>query len=77
MSSRPNTIGFWVRVGLREKHEQGKPLGLLPETFVALQVGASAKGSPLYEYRPHPELSALVSTRWARRGGGMVRTFRG
>ena len=27
---------------------------------MAVQVGASAKGSPLYEYRPHPELSLLV-----------------
>ena len=55
-----DTIGFWVRIGLREKHEQGQPLGLLPETFVAVQVGVTGKGSPLYEYRPHPELSAIV-----------------
>jgi DNA invertase Pin-like site-specific DNA recombinase len=55
-----DTIGFWVRVGLREKHEQGQPLGLLPETFVAVQVGATAKGARLYDYRPHPELSAIV-----------------
>ncbi len=55
-----DTIGFWVRVGLREKHEQGQPLGRLPETFVAVQVSATAKGAPRYEYRPHPELSAIV-----------------
>lgn len=55
-----DTIGFWVRVRLREKHEQGNPLGRLPETFVAVQVGATAKGSPIYEYRPHPEPSAIV-----------------
>jgi len=28
-----DTIGWWVSVGLREKHQQGEPLGRLPETF--------------------------------------------
>jgi DNA invertase Pin-like site-specific DNA recombinase len=55
-----DTIGFWVRVGLREKHEQGHPLGRLPETFLAVQTGTTAKGSPVYAYEPHPELSAIV-----------------
>ncbi len=55
-----DTIGFWVGVGLREKHERGLPLGRVPETFIAVQTATSAKGSPIYEYKPHPELSAIV-----------------
>jgi site-specific DNA recombinase len=46
-----DTIGWWVGVGLREKHERGEPLGLLPETFYR-----DAGGAIL----PHPELSAVV-----------------
>ncbi|CAN5130553.1 hypothetical protein BH18CHL2_BH18CHL2_03160 [soil metagenome] len=46
-----DTIGWWVGVGLREKHERGEPLGLLPETFYR-----TADGVVL----PHPELSATV-----------------
>src|SRR5205823_9912946 len=46
-----DTIGWWVSVGLREKHERGEPLGRLPETFFR-----DADGSVL----PHPELSKIV-----------------
>ena len=55
-----DTIGFWVGVGLREKHERGLPLGRVPETFLAVQTATTAKGSPIYAYTPHPELSAIV-----------------
>jgi len=55
-----DTIGFWVGIGLREKHERGLPLGRVPETFIAVQTGTNAKGSPIYGYTPHPELSAIV-----------------
>jgi DNA invertase Pin-like site-specific DNA recombinase len=46
-----DTIGFWVTVGLREKHERGEPLGLLPETFMRDDASRVV---------PHPALSALV-----------------
>jgi len=46
-----DTIGWWVGVGLREKHERGEPLGLLPETFYRDAGGAIV---------PHPELSGIV-----------------
>lgn len=46
-----DTIGWWVSVGLREKHERGEPLGKLPETFFRDAAGAIA---------PHPELSKIV-----------------
>ena len=45
-----DTIGWWVSVGLREKHQQGEPLGRLPETFFRDASGIV----------PHPELSAIV-----------------
>ncbi len=46
-----DTIGWWVGVGLREKHERGEPLGRLPETFYRDPAGAVL---------PHPELSTIV-----------------
>ncbi len=46
-----DTIGWWVGVGLREKHERGEPLGRLPEVFYR-----DARGKIV----PHPELSAIV-----------------
>jgi len=55
-----DTISFWVGIGLREKYERGLPLGRVPETFMAIATGTTAKGAPIYEYRPHPELSLLV-----------------
>ena len=47
-----DTIGWWVSVGLREKHERGEPLGRLPETFMR----DSTSGGTV----PHPELSRIV-----------------
>jgi len=46
-----DTIGWWVSIGLKEKHERGEPLGLLPETFYR-----DASGAVL----PHPELAPVV-----------------
>ena len=46
-----DTIGWWVGVGLREKHERGEPLGLLPETFYR---------DPAGTLMPHPRLSLIV-----------------
>jgi DNA invertase Pin-like site-specific DNA recombinase len=46
-----DTIGWWVRVGLREKHEQGEPLGRLPETYFRDANGVIVA---------HPELSKVV-----------------
>jgi DNA invertase Pin-like site-specific DNA recombinase len=46
-----DTIGWWVSVGLREKHERGMPLGRLPETFFKDVHGNTV---------PHPELSKIV-----------------
>ncbi len=46
-----DTIGWWVSVGLREKHERGEALGRLPETFCRDAAGRVV---------PHPELSKVV-----------------
>lgn len=46
-----DTIGFWVGIGLREKHERGLPLGRVPETFIAVLTSTNAKGSPTYAYK--------------------------
>jgi hypothetical protein len=46
-----DTIGWWVSVGLREKHEHGEPLGRLPEVFCRDVSGRVV---------PHPELAKNV-----------------
>jgi site-specific DNA recombinase len=58
-----DTIGDWVRLGLREKHERGEPLGRLPETFYKDQAG---------QIRPHPELAATVLEGFRRYATGRV-----
>ncbi len=58
-----DTIGWWVSVGLREKHERGEPLGRLPETFTKDESGAII---------PHPELSKIVLEGAQRYAGGRV-----
>ena len=58
-----DTIGDWVRLGLREKHERGEPLGRLPETFYKDQAG---------QIRPHPELAATVMEGFRRYATGRV-----
>lgn len=58
------TISFWVSFGLREKHERGIPLGLIPETFIPeYRRHAGDRGKvveQLAHLSPHPELSRIV-----------------
>ena len=46
-----DTIGWWVGIGLKEKHDRGEPLGRLPETFFRDAAG---------RIQPHPELAPVV-----------------
>lgn len=54
-----DSTGSWLVVSLRTKHEEGEPLGPLPETFYKVPI-AGANGTVTYEIRAHPELAAIV-----------------